>query len=86
MSELPPTAQAVISAAMKDAYGRPSTYFYSRLAAAFRAAVDEVAPEKTIEDIDYVHQNYVDGYRDALYEILIIANELELVSISDTLH
>jgi hypothetical protein len=42
--------------------------------------------KKTIEDIDYVHQNYVDGYRDALYEILIIANELELVSISDTLH
>lgn len=46
--------------------------------AALRAAVNEVAPEKTIEDIDYVHQCYVEGYKDALYEILIIANELEI--------
>jgi hypothetical protein len=50
---------------------------FNAIAAALRAAVNEVAPEKTIEDIDYVHQSYVDGYKDALYEILIIANELE---------
>ena len=53
--------------------------------AALRAAVNEVAPEKTIEDSYCVHQSYVDGYKDALYEILILANEFELVSISDTL-
>ena len=50
---------------------------FNAIAAALRAAVNEVAPEKTIEDIDYVHQSYVVGYKDALYEILIIANELE---------
>ena len=57
--------------------GVPGPQFTS-IASALRAAVNEVAPEKTIEDIDYVHQSYVDGYKDALYEILIIANEIEL--------
>lgn len=33
--------------------------------------------KKTIEDISYVHQSYVDGYKDALDEILAIAIELE---------
>lgn len=50
---------------------------FSAIAAALRAAIKEVTPEKTIEDISYVHQSYVDGYKDALYEILILANEIE---------
>ncbi len=49
----------------------------AQISDALRAAVNAVTPEKTIEDINYVHQNYVEGYMDALYEILIIANELE---------
>ena len=69
--QLSPAAQAVL-----DAY--ENSYTESGLVAALRAAVDEVAPEKTIEDIGYVHQSYVDGYKDALYEVLIIANEIEL--------
>lgn len=80
MTELSPSAQIVL-----DAF-RTSHTGQGCLAAALRAAVDAVAPEKTIVDIDYVHQGYVDGYKDALYEIMILANEFELVSISDTLH
>jgi len=71
MTNFSPATQAVL-----DAF-RTSHTGQGCLAAALRAVVDEVAPEKTIEDIDYVHQNYVDGYKDALYEILIIVNELE---------
>lgn len=71
MPELSPAAAVVLDAALPHIVHRYS------VAAALRAAVNEVAPEKTIEDIDYVHQSYVDGYKDALYEILIIVNELE---------
>ena len=71
MTELSPAAQAVLDAFRSSHTGQGC------LAAALRAAVDEVAPDKTIEDIDYVHQHYVEGYMDALYEILIIVNELE---------
>jgi hypothetical protein len=83
MTNLSPAAQAVRDAVLatyadnipKDdnlwALERASTV------AALRAARDELAPSKTIKDIDYVHQSYVDGYEDALDEILIIVNELE---------
>lgn len=65
--------------AVKDAFdSKWAGTRHQALIAALRAAVNEVAPEKTIEDINYVHQSYVDGYKDALYEILIIANEIEL--------
>jgi hypothetical protein len=49
----------------------------SRLAAALRAAADQAHPKAHIEDINYVHQNYIDGWKDALYVILAIADELE---------
>lgn len=80
MTELSPSAQAVLDAFLGDAEdtGLQIDDMRENVAAALRAAVDEVAPEKTIEDINYVHQSYVDGYKDALYEILIIANEIEL--------
>jgi hypothetical protein len=71
MSELSPGAQAVLDA-FRTSHTGPGC-----LAAALRAVVNEVAPEKTIEDIDYVHQSYVDGYKDALDEILNIADEIE---------
>ena len=71
MTELYPAAQAVLDAFRSSHTGQGC------LVAALRAAVNEVAPEKTIEDISYVHQSYVDGYKDALYEILAIANEIE---------
>ena len=47
------------------------------LAAALRAAADQAHPKAHIEDIDYVHQSYVDGWKDALDVILAIADELE---------
>lgn len=72
MTDLLPAAQAVL-----DAYRDADIDDEVTAAAVLRAAVDEVAPEKTIADIDYVHQSYVEGYKDALYEILIIANELD---------
>lgn len=72
MTELSPAAQAVLDAFRSSHTGQGC------LVAAFRAAVDAVAPEKTIEGINYVHQSYVDGYKDALYEILIITNQIEI--------
>lgn len=69
--QLSPATQAVLDAFRSSHTGQGC------LAAALRAVVNEVAPEKTIEDIDYVHQSYVDGYKDALYEILNIVDELE---------
>jgi hypothetical protein len=81
MTNLSPAAQAVLNAANGACcYGPDDILNDSRdiAATALRTAVNEVTPEKTIEDIDYVHQSYVDGYKDALYEILIIANELDL--------
>jgi hypothetical protein len=72
MTELSPAAQAIV-----DAADIGFTTFNVRYAAVLRAAVDEVAPDKTIEDIDYVHQSYVDGYKDALCEILNLADELD---------
>lgn len=66
-----PAAQAVLDAFRSSHTGQGC------LTAALRVAVNEVAPEKIIEDIDYVHQSYVDGYKDALYEILNLSDELE---------
>jgi hypothetical protein len=45
--------------------------------AALRAVADQAHPKAHIEDINYVHQNYVDGWKDALDLILAIADELE---------
>ena len=84
MSELSPSAQAVQFSAFRVYDEEEHLYVVSAekhagmvAAAALRAVVDEVAPEKTVEDIDYVHQHYIEGYMDALYEVLIIVNELE---------
>jgi hypothetical protein len=81
MTELSPAARSVFESFnskfdwVEDGVPGPQ---FKAIVAALRAAVNEAAPEKTIEDIDYVHQHYVEGYKDALYEILSIANELEL--------
>lgn len=72
MTELSPAAQTVL-----DAYiAGLASERRNAIAAALHAAVNQVAPENTFEGIDYVHQSYVDGYRDALNEIRSIANEL----------
>ena len=80
MSDLSPAAQAVFHAFnskfdwVED--GVPGPQFNS-IAAALRAAADQAHPKAHIEDIDYVHQSYVDGWKDALDVILAIADELE---------
>jgi hypothetical protein len=71
MLELLPAAQAVL-----DAY-RSSHLSINNLAAALRAAADQAHPKAHIEDIDYVHQSYVDGWKDALAVLQEIADELE---------
>jgi hypothetical protein len=72
MTDLSSAAQAVMDAYMdEDRAGRLS------VAAALRAAADQAHPKAHIEDIDYVHQSYVDGWKDALDVILVIADELE---------
>lgn len=76
MTELSPAARAVAWAYDNAPETPTGNHRYHWLATTLRAAVNEVAPEKTIEDIDYVAQSYVDGYRDALNEIRSIAHEL----------
>ena len=74
MTELSPAAQAVFDAYLNAPCGKPRQ---SWVAAALRAAADQAAPEKQLEDIAYIHESYVDGMRDALACIEIIADELE---------
>jgi hypothetical protein len=71
MPDLSPAAQAVL-----DAY-RSSHLSINNLAAALRAAADQAHPKAHIEDIDYVHQIYVDGWKDALAVLQEIADELK---------
>jgi hypothetical protein len=73
VADLSPTAQVVLNASNLLA-GKDS---YLILAAALRAAADQAHPKAHIEDIDYVHQSYVHGWKDALDVILAIATELE---------
>jgi hypothetical protein len=68
---LSPEAQAIV-----DAYENTIDK-YDALAAALRAAADQARPRAHIEDINYVHQNFIDGWKEALYVILAIADELE---------
>jgi hypothetical protein len=76
MTNLSPAAQEVL-----DAFNEGLTYYDdigpANIAAALRAAADQAHPKAHIEDINYVHQNYVDGWKDALDVILAIADELE---------
>jgi hypothetical protein len=80
MTELSPAAQAVFDAAWAETeitpFDREAT-LRDQIAAALRAAADQVSPEKQVKDIDYVHQMYTDGMRDALAVIQEIADELD---------
>jgi hypothetical protein len=72
MTDLSPAAQAIL-----DAYGDFEAADTDAMAAALRAAADQANPKFHIEDIDYQHQSYVDGWKDSLELILAIAAELE---------
>lgn len=50
---------------------------FQALKKALLMAIEQVAPENSIADIDYVHQSYVDGYRDALAALGKIAQHLD---------
>lgn len=76
MADLSPAAQTVLLAIWKAPDDTRDSHRASG-AAALRAARDELDPNKTIKDIDCVPQAYVDGYSDALDEILALAIELE---------
>ena len=73
MTNLSPAAQAVLDAA----YALPLKNGQPDIAAALRAAADQAAPEKQVEDIQYAPQTYTDGMRDALAVLQEIADELE---------
>ena len=81
--QLSPSAQAVFDAAFpvyddEILYVAPAKKHACMIAAAaLRAAADQTAPEKQLEDIAYIHESYVDGMRDALACIEIIAEELQ---------
>jgi hypothetical protein len=69
---LSPAAQAVVNAAMKDAYGIPSTYFLHKLACGLRAAAYQVAPARPV--LDSCCEHYEQAIR---HKLLAIANEIE---------
>ena len=73
-----PAAQAVWDA-WNDAYEAqgPLEDMGQPLGAALRAAANQAHPKAHIENIAYTHQNYVDGWKDALDVILGISDELE---------
>ena len=80
MTNLSPLAQAVLDAANSaSSYGPDDCLNDARqiAVAALRAVADQAHPKTHIEDINYVHQNYVDGWKDALDVILAIADELK---------
>lgn len=81
MSEPSPAAQAVINAAVEagGGYGRATPVLHARLAAALRAAADQVAPEDYSSytghpEHDFAMEARNDSVREA---ILAIADELE---------
>jgi predicted nicotinamide N-methyase len=75
MTDLSPAAQAVMDAALFEVSAE--CYAPWIAAAALRAAADQAHPKANVEDIAYTHQNYIDGWKDALDVILAIATELE---------
>jgi hypothetical protein len=81
MTDLSPSAQAVFDAFTEDDFlhdWKHNHYNTDALAAALRAAADQAHPKSYLKDIiGYVHQNYIDGWKDALDAILAIASELE---------
>ena len=77
MTDLSPAAQAIINAALKDAYGRPTTTFLHRTAAALRAAVDQVVPEEPLYGGDQRWMFERDARQESRKKLLAIAAELE---------
>jgi hypothetical protein len=76
MTDLSPAAQAVLDACT-DAPIHINWATRFAAAAVLRAAADQAHPKAHIEDIDYVHQSYVHGWKDVLDVILAIAAELD---------
>ena len=77
MTELSPAAQAVLNALIDNWQADPYEMDVVAIAAAIRATAEQAHPKAHIEDIDYVHQSYIDGWKDALDVVLVIADELE---------
>ena len=80
MTQLSSAAQAVLDAINKELDEAPwDVSFLAGVSAAavLLAVADQAHPTKHIKDISYTHQNYVDGWKDALDVILAIAAELE---------
>lgn len=77
MSTLTSASQAVLDATY-NAYDPKDPIVLRRCAAAaLRAAAKAVEPENHVEDIHYVPEAYLDGFKDAIAELLAIADELE---------
>ena len=72
-----PAAHAVLNVLMARWEADSYEMDMVAIAAAIRATTEQANPKSHIEDIDYVHQSYVDGWKDALDVILAIADELK---------
>jgi hypothetical protein len=80
MTDLSPAAQYIVNAAVESGggYGRATPVLHARLAAALRAAADQVVPEEPehayAEDYEL---GVFDARLDARNHLLSIADELE---------
>ena len=78
MTDLSPAAQAVDTELARCIQLQGEIIRARPLAAAaLRAVANQANPKLHIEDINYQHQLYVDGWKDSLDLILAIAAELE---------
>lgn len=72
-----PAAEAILDAYFThaDLLNREVSH-EEMLAAVIRELVNQASPKIHIKDIAYIHQNYVDGWIDALDVIIVIATSL----------
>ena len=77
MAELSPAAQAVVNGAIELDYGAPTPALFRRLAAALRAAADQVVPEEPLYGGDQRWEWERDARQSSRKKMLAIAAELE---------
>jgi hypothetical protein len=83
MTNLSPAAQIIVNASVEagGGYGRATPTLHARLAAALRAAADQVVPElgrpRTADERTLYHEGRLDAVIRHRQQLLAIAAELE---------
>ena len=77
MTDLSPAAQAVLAAAYKCMDKNPHNEVEATLAAALRAAADQVVPDEDAMPINLAYRVRWDALQSVRFQLLAIAAELE---------